>query len=250
MTGTEVTNKTDKMIKGFSRRKITTQKTLGEHLQEARQKKQATLLQAEIATKVRADFLEDIEKNDWSKLPSEVYVRGFVLAYAKYLDIDKGKISEIFEAEANLKRTKSDSSPVLSYQKRIKENKFILTPRFIGYAVLCSFIITLFGYIIYQVLNFAGSPDLKVVTPDNNAITENDTADLKGVTDNNIMLTVNNEPIPVTNDGHFSTSLRLHRGINIIKVKAVNKAKKETSEVITIEYKPKTAANFGSLPQN
>jgi|GEM_PF-225492 len=228
------------MLKGFYKRKITTQKTLGERLKEARLKKEATLSQAEIATKVRADFLAGLEENDWSKLPSEVYVRGFVLAYAKFLDIPRDEISTLFTAEANLRKTKSESN-VLSYQKRIKDQKVIVTPRFIGYAALGVFITTMFAYIIFQVLNFAGSPDLKVVTPDNNTVIESDSTDLKGVTDSDIVLTVNDEPIPVTNDGHFATSLKLHRGVNIIKVKAVNKAKKETAEVLTVEYKPKTA---------
>lgn len=228
------------MLKGFYKRKITTQKTLGDCLKEARLKKDVTLLEAEIATKVRSDFLEDLEKNDWSKLPSVVYIRGFVLAYAKYLDIQRDEISGLFVAEANLKKTKGESN-ALSYQKRIKDQKVIITPKFIGYVALGIFITTMFGYIIFQVLNFAGSPDLKVVTPDNNAVIESDSTDLKGITDSDIVLTVNNEPIPVTNDGHFATSLKLHRGVNVIKVKAVNKVKKETSEVLTIEYKPKTA---------
>jgi hypothetical protein len=77
--------------------------------------------------------------------------------------------------------------------------------------------------------------------PLDNSIIESDLVDVQGITDNDTILTVNGEKVAVTNDGKFALNLKLHRGVNVIRVQAVNKANKETAKVLTVEYKPKTA---------
>ncbi len=226
------------MISGFTKRKINPQKSVGEILKSIRTKKQLSLEDAESGTKVRAKFLEAIERNDWQSLPSVVYIRSFVAAYCKFLEINKDNILNLLDAEISFSAKKNHE---FSYKKTIKEVKFMVTPKFLGYVIVSCFLIVMFGLITYQILNFAGSPNLKITNPVNNSILENDSIDLHGLTDADIMLSVNNESIPVASDGHFSTTLKLHRGINTIKVKATNKAKKDTIEVVTVEYKPKTA---------
>jgi hypothetical protein len=64
----------------------------------------------------------------------------------------------------------------------------------------------MFGYIVYQLVNFAGSPNLKITMPNNNIIIESDATDISGITDNDSVLMINNETVPVTKDGHFSTT--------------------------------------------
>jgi cytoskeletal protein RodZ len=225
------------MLSGFTRRKIDSKKTVGEILKSIRVKKELTLEQVEAGTKVRAKFLNAIERNDWKSLPSQVYIRSFVTAYCKFLEVEKSNILALLEAELNFQNLNRD----FSYKKTIKEVKFVITPKILGYASASLFVLFMFGFIAYQVFSFAGSPNLKIINPNNNTVIETDSVDIHGLTDANIMLSVNNETIPVTNDGRFSTNLKLHRGINVIKVKATNKAKKDTTEIITVEYKPKTA---------
>jgi len=227
------------MVSGFSKRKIKTQATLGDLLKEVRQKKELNLDEAETATKVRAKFLSALENGRWQDLPADVYVRGFVLAYAKYLGIDLSKALALYEQETRLR--KRGISSMLTYENKVHDLKLLITPKLLGYFALILSITGMFGYIYYQVQNFAGNPNLKVVAPYNNAIFEDDSIEIKGVTDTDTKLQVNDEGIPVTNDGHFSSNLKLHRGINVIHVTAINKAKKETSQTLTIEYKPKTA---------
>jgi cytoskeletal protein RodZ len=227
------------MVKGFSTKKIKNQETLGEKLANARKKQEIQISDAEVGAKVRAEYLIALEKGDWKNLPSNVYVRGFVLAYAKFLSINRSDIILLFETEAKIQCREKNIA--IMYQNSIKDTKVLLTPKLLGYGALSLFVLSMFGYIVYQLVNFAGSPNLKIVTPNNNIILENDDANINGITDNDSVLTINNESVPVTKDGHFSTNLKLHKGINIIKVQAKNKAKKETTEVVTVEYKPNTA---------
>ena len=227
------------MVSGFKKRKIITSKTLGEVLSAAREEKGLTLEEAEVGSKVRIKYLSAIESGSWQSLPSVVYIRGFVLAYAKFLDLDRDEIETLFAKEYGfIDKTPGEN---LTTKKLFSKKKVLITPKLVAYSFFSVFLLLMFGYIFYQVIGFAGSPLLRIVYPNNNTILEADTLNVRGVADNNDLLTINNENVPVTTDGSFSTNIKLQRGINVVKVKATNRAKKETSEIITVEYKPKTA---------
>lgn len=228
------------MVSGFQTKKIKSQKTLAETFKSARVKKEVSLSEAEIATKVRAKFLLALENAEWKVLPQEVYLRGFVSAYAKYLDLPIDQVMVLFDKEVKIRRGKSKAK--ISYNQTLKQKKVIITPKFLAYFGISVFVVSLFTYIILQILNFAGNPNLKIIAPENNLVTEVDSIDLSGITDTDTSVVINNENVPVSGDGRFLLQLKLHRGVNVIKVKAINKAKKESSEVYTVEYKPKTAA--------
>jgi cytoskeletal protein RodZ len=233
------------MVSGFSTKKLKSDKTLALVFRHARTKKKVSLGEAEFATKVRLKFLLALERGDWSVLPQDVYVRGFVLAYAKYLELPAHETLELFEKEAKIRRKCLVAK--ISYNQTLKEKKALITPKILAYFGLCVFVVALFSYVIYQILSFTGNPNLKIITPENNLITESDTIDFSGMTDTDAAIAVNNESVPVSDDGRFVLSLKLHRGVNVIKVEAVNKAKKESSEVYTIEYKPKAALNNSTM---
>ncbi|MFA5927468.1 MAG: helix-turn-helix domain-containing protein [Patescibacteria group bacterium] len=228
------------MISGFSKKKISHEATLAERLKSRRLEKGVSLLEAESATKVRAKYLAALESGNWRILPQAVYARGFVLAYARYLEQDLSQVLRCFERELSVYG--KHHSGGLSYSKTIREARVLITPRLLAYSALCLFVVSMFSYIVYQVAGFAGTPDLKIVTPKDNTVIPDDSLDITGITNSDAVVLVNDESVPVTSDGRFSLNLRLHRGVNVINVRAVNKAKKESSRVYTVEYRPQTAS--------
>ncbi len=62
-------------------------KGIGVILKKEREAKKITLEQVEEATKIRRKYLEAIENEEFAVLPGEVYVKGFVATYLKYLGI-------------------------------------------------------------------------------------------------------------------------------------------------------------------
>jgi cytoskeletal protein RodZ len=227
------------MISGFSKKKIKSEKTLGELLKSTRQKKEITLEDAETVTKVKLKYLKALEENNWDILPLDVYTRGFILSYSKLLNIKKDEVLSLFETEALLHRRRQNSE--LSYNRSFRDIKFLITPKLLAYSALSLFVLTMVGYIVFQITSFAGLPSLEIITPANNIVVDQDSIDMSGLTDPDAIVKVNDENVPVTQEGRFISTLRLHRGVNVLKVKAINKTKKETSEVFTVEYKPKTA---------
>ncbi|MEI8143764.1 MAG: helix-turn-helix domain-containing protein [Candidatus Berkelbacteria bacterium] len=225
------------MINGFIRKKI--QKlTLGEKLKSARIEKQVSLLDAEAATKVRAKYLMAIEAGKWDELPQEVYVRGFVLAYVKYLGLNTEELMGLFRIEVNAKRSNPND---FVYQRKLAKNSFAITPKLLGYFSLGVFATVIFCYIGWQFMSFTGKPQLKISSPTNDLVVENGNLDVSGVVENGSFVSINDEKVPITSEGHFKLGISLNRGVNVIKVRAISKTSKETQEIMTVEYKPKTA---------
>ncbi|WPJ94738.1 helix-turn-helix domain-containing protein [Coraliomargarita algicola] len=66
--------------------------SIGERLEEARKRKGISLREAAEATKIRSDFLGYIETNKMDFDLPEIYKRGFLKNYARYLRLDVDKI--------------------------------------------------------------------------------------------------------------------------------------------------------------
>lgn len=61
---------------------------LGNRLREAREKRGLSLAQAEEMTRIRRAFLEALEEERFEVLPGDVYARGFIRNYARFLGLD------------------------------------------------------------------------------------------------------------------------------------------------------------------
>ena len=73
--------------------------SIGERLEEARKRKGISLREAAEATKIRSDFLGYIEQNKMDFSLPEIYKRGFLKNYARYLKLDYGKIMTDYNAQ-------------------------------------------------------------------------------------------------------------------------------------------------------
>ncbi len=65
---------------------------LGDRLRQAREAKGLTLEEVEEATKIRRRFLRALEEEDYTQLPGEVFIRGFLRNYALALGLDPEEI--------------------------------------------------------------------------------------------------------------------------------------------------------------
>ena len=73
--------------------------SIGERLEEARKRKGISLREAAEATKIRSDFLGYIEQNKMDFDLPEIYKRGFLKNYARYLKLDHDKIMTDYNAQ-------------------------------------------------------------------------------------------------------------------------------------------------------
>jgi cytoskeletal protein RodZ len=65
---------------------------LGELLRETRESKGISLAEVEEVTRIRQQFLQALEEEDFAALPGEVFTRGFLRNYAMYLGLDPQQV--------------------------------------------------------------------------------------------------------------------------------------------------------------
>lgn len=73
--------------------------SIGERLEETRKRKGISLREAAEATKIRSDFLSNIEQNKFDFDLPDIYKRGFLKNYARYLKLDVEKILTDYHAQ-------------------------------------------------------------------------------------------------------------------------------------------------------
>ena len=66
----------------------------GQTLRQIRERLNIDLYDVSLSTKVQIRNLEDIERENYDALPPDVYTRGFVISYARYLSLDTKKVSQ------------------------------------------------------------------------------------------------------------------------------------------------------------
>lgn len=74
---------------------------IGKVLQEARINKGISLKDIEEATNVRTRYLEALEDENFTIIPGEFYVKGFLRIYAKYLGLNPVQILDIYYSAGN-----------------------------------------------------------------------------------------------------------------------------------------------------
>ncbi|MEX0330519.1 MAG: RodZ domain-containing protein [Puniceicoccaceae bacterium] len=83
---------------------------IGERLEEGRKRKGVSIREAAEATKIRGDYLLAMEDNSFDIPLPQIYVRGFLKNYARYLKLDPNKILTDYDAHLLGKSTRPAGS--------------------------------------------------------------------------------------------------------------------------------------------
>ena len=75
--------------------------TIGEQLKLAREARKLTIKQVVQVTHVRAHYLQALETDDFSAMPSIAQARGFLRLYAEFLGLDADVLINRLRVEAN-----------------------------------------------------------------------------------------------------------------------------------------------------
>ena len=74
---------------------------LGDLLRQTREQKNLSLDDVEKGTNIRKLYIKAIEDGNYDKLPGEVFLKGFIKTYGKFLGLDGQKLIEQYKAEKN-----------------------------------------------------------------------------------------------------------------------------------------------------
>ncbi|QQG40903.1 MAG: helix-turn-helix domain-containing protein [Candidatus Levyibacteriota bacterium] len=208
---------------------------VGQKLKEARLKKGLTVADAAKATKIKALFLEALEKGDYTKLPSVAYAQGFVRNYAIFLGIPTQALLAIFRREFDEKKMYKVLPEGFVETSDFSTKRLPVRTILVGLLLF----VGLFGYIFFQYKYAVINPPLVILQPKENQVVETADVVVLGKTDVNVSLSINSVPVSLDENGQFKKTINVFPGKETIIVKAVSRFGTETIVERHIEIKSK-----------
>jgi cytoskeletal protein RodZ len=210
--------------------------TVGEVLKKQRQKLDKTLEQVALDTKIQPRFIRYIEDDDFKKFDSSVYAQGFIKIYAKYLDLDEERMLAIYRRSVPEKYNKD-------YRWRETESgtnrNISITPQSVALVLSVLFLIGILSYIGYQVYQFQSPPEITIISPEDQTSVDVSEIELRGITDTNSSLFINDNPVETDQEGNFIYTIELNPGVNLITIQAKkDNSTQESVETLNVTYTP------------
>ena len=208
---------------GFSPKKLPAPENWGEKLRQARRLK--NLKVADIAPKIniRASYLLALEEERWDDLPAGLYGKNFLKEYASFLGFNPKEIVMANQEMIGL-------SPRNPFSQKIdKKNKFIVFPKIIRNILISLAILICFLYLIFYFKKIILPPELKIISPVDNLLLNNQTILVSGQTEKEAAVKINGELVLNNHAGYFSQTVNLKKGLNNIIISAQKKYSRERS---------------------
>lgn len=222
------------MTDGFVRKKVESL-TLGEKLRKLRQQYRMSYTEIAKATRIQAKYLEYLEAGQYEKLPAEVYVRGFLKSYARYLGLDDDAFLKLYDKEKHIRENLGQEHNAPESVRYPSMNTWIITPRTVLVSALILILGGTFVYLFTEFRSFVAEPKLRITDPLPGATIDGSIVLLRGETDPGATVTANGEPVFISNTGEFTEELTLQQGLNQIVVRSTNRFDKTKEETIAIE---------------
>ena len=195
-------------------------KTIGEIIKEARVRRKYSLARLEEKTKIKKEFIENIEEEKWQKLPEYPVISGFVKSLAAALEIESEMAAALLRRDYPPKTLPINPKPDVS-------KEFRWSPKLTFIVAVALVIILILGYLGFQYIDFVSPPRLTVSSPEENETVTTSQVLVEGTTDANATLEVNNQPVLVNEDGSFLVELEIDEETREITIKAVSRSGKE-----------------------
>ncbi len=199
-------------------------KTVGEILKQERKKQGKSLKEISQQTKIPLSSLEFLETDNFSPLPSAVFIKGFIKSYARCLRLDSGKVLAVFRRDYE---SKEKDKIVLRGTNKSLDQSVFWTPRTMIISLFTFALMIIVSFLFLQLRGYLFAPSLKIFSPQEGERLNSLIVEVKGKTIPDASLFINNRLASIDFDGSFSYKLELLPGETVIKVKAVNRRGKE-----------------------
>ena len=195
-------------------------RTVGEYLKEVRLEKRISLGDLERETKIKKAFLEAIERNAWDNLPDYPVVMGFVRNISLTLGQEPGRILALLRRDYPPKGLAVNPKPDVS-------KNFNWNPKLTFTVGIGIVIFVLLAYLVYQYISFVKPPTIEITSPLEGELVENRNLTVKGKTNPEATLKINNQPVLLEEDGQFTAEIEVSDITQGIEVVARSRAGKE-----------------------
>jgi hypothetical protein len=194
-------------------------------LRAAREARGVDAARVERDTKIRARYVEALERGEYRELPGAVYTKGFLRNYGLYLGLDPEYLIDLYRLET---RTPSVERPAMPSPPRPigrRRRGLVVEPGVIVAAILTIVVGGLVAYLGYEFVTFARTPDLRITAPAGDiGAWAGETYTVQGVTARNARVEISglaeNPSVVAGDDGHFEVTVGLVPGSNVMEISA------------------------------
>jgi cytoskeletal protein RodZ len=214
--------------------------TVGQILRKAREQKNVSIQDVAHITKIKQDYLEKLEKNEFTGFVSSTFIKGFIRSYANYLELETENLVALYRRQVGEeeKPIKADDN------KRIKTEGFVVTPIHIIGTGLVVFFVGLIAYLINQFYQLQQPPRLEFASPAQQQVeTTAKNFEVKGFTEEQVIVTFNGSQVQLKPDRTFSIVTDLKPGENVLTFEAWKQFSedKKTKKTFVVKYNDGTA---------
>lgn len=191
------------------------------------------------ATKLKAEYIREIESSNYDIGVSAIYLKGFIRRYASFLKLDMNVVEALYRRETGKEEKSADkieNKPVLGSRYLISPKLFYV---FGSLVVLVLFIV----FVSHQLLFLLSSPSLSLSSPveldlqrkiGDQEIVDEVTATgskiiVRGESQEGALIFINDTEVPVGEDNDFSQDVAITDGANQLIIKAENGFDRETT---------------------
>lgn len=212
--------------------------SIGEALRLAREERGESIEDVERLTHVGKKFVYALEANDLGKLPEPVYTKKFVKTLAKHYGIDPDAAADALIKEMAV----AAETPVVGRPVNfIEGRRLVSSPIFFRSAALGVLFLGIICYFAYSVHAILKPPSVTLYSPHDDQVFADNRVVIEGMTEPEVDLSVNSEPVLIEADGSFKDMLNLPPGVSHLRVIAKKRHSREREillKVVVEEPKP------------
>lgn len=207
-------------------------RTIGEVLSETRLSHHISIEQLAKKTRIRAEYLQALESNQFEKLPAATFVKGYIKAYAQIFGFESEPLLALLRRD--FKESVKGRLVPREFLKPIMKKQRFMVPITVLMVVLVGLFLSLMGYVSIQWFNLQKPPFLEITEPADKAQVAARVS-IVGKTNPEALVTVNEQPVALQTNGNFSTELVLPtEGITTITVSATDRRGKTSRQQRTV----------------
>lgn len=208
-------------------------KTLSEIIKQRRE--ELGLVRDEVAQvlKIPLRYLEYLENNKLQKMPDWVYTVGLLKKYSQILGLDSRRTLRLYEHEFAGDQNNNSGQTIFPYYQRVK---MVVTPKKIILLAILAVVFAIGGFWGKQVSSFFMKPSLAVSSPDDGAVASENFIIVEGKTSNGVLIDINDQSVPVSEDGNFKKKVFLQSGLNTLAVTAKDFYGKKNTIVRAVSF--------------
>lgn len=210
-------------------------KTVGELLKEKRTFHRLSLEGLSQKTKIKIEYLEALENNEFDKLPAASFVRGYIKTYGRVFRFEYQPLIALLRRD--FKESAKGTLVPREFIKPMLRKRKLSHPMTMMALGLATVFVVLMGYVGWQWYNLQKPPRLEVTAPQEDALVAAQVV-VEGQTVPEAVVSVNSQPVALQQDGSFRTEIYLPReGIATITVEATDRREKSSVVQRTVYVK-------------